>query len=178
MSAVVCRDCGYTEQCPHCEVSLKYHRGFGSKSDALVCHYCSYAKIPQIKCPECSSVHIRHVGIGTQRVEEEVLKLFPDARVIRADKDTTDNKEGFSPIYKSFKEGRYDVLVGTQMIAKGLDFSKVSLIGIILADIGLHIPDFNRAGTRSCGMLYRLRATAVVAVQPTVTAVTGSISRE
>ncbi len=140
--AVVCRDCGYTEECPNCEVSLKFHRGFGNKSDALVCHYCSYAKSPNLTCPECKSPHIKHVGVGTQRVEEEVGRLFPDARIVRADKDTTSDKEGFKPIYKAFKGHKYDILIGTQMVAKGLDFNNVTLIGIILADIGLHIPDF------------------------------------
>jgi primosomal protein N' (replication factor Y) len=140
--AVTCRDCGYTEECPNCEVSLKLHRGFGSKNDALICHYCSYAKSPNLTCPECKSPHIKHVGVGTQRVEEEVGRLFPDARIVRADKDTTSNKEGFEPIYKAFKEHKHDILIGTQMVAKGLDFNNVTLIGIILADIGLHIPDF------------------------------------
>lgn len=141
-SAVVCRDCGYTESCPHCEVSLKYHKGFNTKPDSLICHYCNFTKSPSITCPECKSPYIKHVGVGTQKVEEDVRRFFPEARVIRADKDTTDNKDGFSPIYKSFKEGKYDILIGTQMVAKGLDFENVSLIGIILADIGLHIPDF------------------------------------
>ena len=158
-----CRDCGYTEECPHCEVSLKYHRSnqerrtnteirnssfdlrsssFNSQGGSLICHYCGFSKALSISCPECKSPHIKHVGVGTQRVESEVESLFPVARVIRADKDTTSTKEGFEPIYKAFKKGMYDVLVGTQMVAKGLDFSNVSLIGIILADIGLHLPDF------------------------------------
>ncbi|MBU1683493.1 primosomal protein N' [Patescibacteria group bacterium] len=140
--AVVCRDCGYTEECPHCEVSLKLHRGMGRKESALVCHYCGYARRPNLLCPECKSPHIKHVGVGTQRVEEEAGRLFPEARIIRADKDTTSTKEGFEPIYNAFKNGQYDILIGTQMVAKGLDFKSVSLIGIILADIGLHIPDF------------------------------------
>ncbi|MBN2087829.1 primosomal protein N' [Candidatus Peregrinibacteria bacterium] len=139
-SAVVCRDCGYTEECPHCEVSLKYHKNF--RGGELVCHYCGFKKNQVITCPECKSPHIKHVGIGTQRVEEEVMKLYPDARVVRADSDTTSDKNGFEPIYNAFKKGDYDILVGTQMVAKGMDFENVSLIGIILADIGLHLPDF------------------------------------
>ena len=148
--AVVCRDCGYTEECPNCEVSLKFHRGttqmqnakYKIQNDVLVCHYCGFTKSPPLTCPECKSPYIKHVGVGTQRVEEECRRLFPDARLIRADKDTTGDKEGFEPIYKSFKKGEADILIGTQMVAKGLDFENVTLIGIILADIGLHIPDF------------------------------------
>jgi primosomal protein N' (replication factor Y) len=140
--AVTCRDCGYTEECPNCSVSLKYHRQFGIKKDSLVCHYCGFTKDIPLICPSCRSQYIKHVGIGTERVEEEVKKSFPGARVIRADSDTTSNKEGFAPIYKKFKEKEYDILVGTQMVAKGLDFENVTLIGIMLADIGLHIPDF------------------------------------
>ncbi|MBU0727167.1 primosomal protein N' [Patescibacteria group bacterium] len=147
--AVVCRDCGYTEKCPHCEVSLKLHRDSQIRdprseirNDVLICHYCGFATPTNIICPECKSPYIKHVGIGTQKVEEEVGKIFPEARIIRADSDTTRLKESFGPIYKAFKDKKYDILVGTQMVAKGLDFSNVSLIGIILADVGLHVPDF------------------------------------
>jgi len=145
-NAVVCRDCGYTEKCPYCDISLKYHRGSASASlkcgDQLLCHYCNYSKQPELLCPECRSPYIKHVGVGTQRVEEEVKRLYPEARVVRADRDTTKTGDGFQSIYHDFLEHKYDILIGTQMIAKGLDFSKVSLIGIVLADIGLHIPDF------------------------------------
>ncbi|MFC1734321.1 primosomal protein N', partial [candidate division KSB1 bacterium] len=148
-NAVVCRDCGYTENCPYCDISLKFHRNFQSQvrvssasGDRLVCHYCNYTKKPELLCPECRSPHIKHVGVGTQRVEEEACRLFPEARVIRADSDTTKSSDGFRSIYHDFLEHKYDILIGTQMIAKGLDFSKVSLIGIVLADIGLHRPDF------------------------------------
>ncbi len=155
-NAVVCRDCGYTEKCPNCDISLKYHRNFvvrNSKldrassydsrhSDRLICHYCNYSKAPELLCPECRSPYIKHIGVGTQRVEEEVKRMFPQARVIRADRDTTQTGDGFKSIYQDFLEHKFDILIGTQMIAKGLDFSKVSLIGIVLADIGLHIPDF------------------------------------
>ncbi|MBN2096772.1 primosomal protein N' [Candidatus Peregrinibacteria bacterium] len=156
-SAVVCRDCGYTELCPHCDIALKLHRNSKvshvsclvareltrpETRDTLVCHYCNYSKAPELVCPECRSPYIKHVGVGTQRVEEEVKRLFPQARVVRADRDTTQGKAGFDPIYHDFRDGCYDILIGTQMIAKGLDFSNVSLIGIVLADIGLHRPDF------------------------------------
>jgi len=137
--AVVCRDCGHTLQCPDCEVSLKLH-DLGQAT--LICHYCGFQCAPSLSCPTCQSVNIRHVGVGTQRVEKELHKAFPGIRVIRADKDSTSDKQGFSPIYHAFKNGEYDVMVGTQMVAKGHDFANVTLIGIILADIGLHIPDF------------------------------------
>lgn len=140
--AVVCRDCGGALSCPQCEVSLKLHGGpFGTKQ-YLLCHYCSYQSDLLLSCPQCGSVNIRHAGLGTERVEEELSKAFPQARVVRADKDTTSDKLGFQPIYEAFKKEDYDILVGTQMVAKGLDFPNVTLIGIMLADIGLHVPDF------------------------------------
>lgn len=141
--AVVCRDCGHAETCPHCAISLKYHAAaFGRLRDQLVCHYCQFTKNPPPVCPDCQSSYIRHLGVGTQKVEAETRRLFPQARVLRADRDTTGSAEGFAPIYRAFLKRECDVLIGTQMIAKGLDFSGVSLIGIVLADIGLHIPDF------------------------------------
>lgn len=140
--AVVCRDCGEALRCPQCEVTLKLHGGSYGGRQYLLCHYCSYKTEPVLACPKCSSTSIRHAGLGTERVEEELFKVFPQARVVRADKDTTSDKLGFEPIYNAFKKGQYDILVGTQMVAKGLDFPNVTLIGIMLADIGLHIPDF------------------------------------
>jgi primosomal protein N' (replication factor Y) (superfamily II helicase) len=139
--AVVCRDCGHTEQCHQCEISLKVHRA-QQRSSKLICHYCGFIKDSVLLCSECQSPHIRHVGVGTQRVEEEMNRLFPEARIVRADRDTTKNREGFKDIYHDFLNHKYDVLVGTQMVAKGLDFANVSLIGIVLADVGMHIPDF------------------------------------
>ncbi len=138
--AVVCRDCGYTEECPHCAISLKYHRPLGEPQ--MVCHYCGFVKAPPRVCPACQSPYIKYIGVGTERVEEEVRRLYPAARVIRADKDTTAGKEGFEPIYQAFLRREYDILIGTQMVAKGLDFEGVSLVGLILADIGLSVPDF------------------------------------
>lgn len=140
--AVVCRDCGQSLNCPECEVSLKLHGGSYGSRQYLLCHYCSYRAEPQLTCPHCDSHNIRHAGLGTERVEEELFRAFPEARVVRADKDTTSDKLGFEPIYEAFKKKQYDVLVGTQMVAKGLDFPNVTLIGIMLADIGLHVPDF------------------------------------
>ncbi len=140
--AVVCRDCGLSLTCPECEVSLKLHGGSYGSAQYLLCHYCSYRAQLQLTCPHCSSMNIRHAGLGTERVEEELFKAFPGVKIVRADKDTTSDKLGFEPIYEAFKKGEYDVLVGTQMVAKGLDFPNVTLIGIMLADIGLHVPDF------------------------------------
>jgi primosomal protein N' (replication factor Y) len=137
--AVVCRDCGAAEQCPHCDIALKLH---GGSDTYLLCHYCHFRKPPELTCAFCGSAHIRHAGIGTERVERDLLAAFPGVRAARADKDTTSGKSGFEPIYHDFKERHYDVLIGTQMVAKGLDFPDVTLIGMVLADIGLHIPDF------------------------------------
>lgn len=140
--AVMCRDCGEAINCPNCGISLKLHQANFQTQATLNCHYCGYKASAQNRCMHCQSTNIRHVGIGTQRVEQELLKAYPGIRVIRADKDTTSEKEGFKPIYDAFKSGEYDVMVGTQMVAKGHDFDQVTLIGIILADIGLHVPDF------------------------------------
>jgi primosomal protein N' (replication factor Y) len=138
--AVVCRDCGHTEKCPQCEISLKVHRT-PSGLERYKCHYCDFYKDPVIVCPQCKSPYIKQIGVGTQRVEDEVHKLFPQAKTLRADQDTT-TSSGFEPIYRHFLEGDADVLIGTQMVAKGLDFHRVTLVGIILADIGLSVPDF------------------------------------
>lgn len=140
--AVVCRDCGHTLNCPHCQVALKLHQSQTHDMGRLMCHYCAYQQDLPLSCPQCESVNIRHVGVGTQRVEQDLTKAFPAARILRADQDTTSDKQGFEPLYHAFKNQEFDILVGTQMVAKGLDFPNVTLIGIILADIGLHIPDF------------------------------------
>lgn len=137
--AVVCRDCGEAEMCKNCEVRLTYHRSDGGQ---LVCHYCGQVYPVPEKCSGCNSVHIKHIGVGTQRVEQECQAYFPGHKVIRADQDTTRFKEGFLPIYQAFKNREAQILVGTQMITKGLHFEGVALIGVVLADIGLNIPDF------------------------------------
>ena len=117
-SFVLCRDCGTVVQCPNCDISLTYHR----TTEKLKCHYCGYEEhVPQI-CPQCQSDHIRYFGTGTQKVEEELYKLFPEARVIRMDVDTTKHKGAHEEILETFGAGRADILLGTQMIAKGLIF--------------------------------------------------------
>ncbi|MBU1445870.1 primosomal protein N' [Patescibacteria group bacterium] len=144
-SAIVCRECGYIEKCPGCDVPMTYHKLLPqstSHKPSLICHHCGLIKEVPIHCPTCESVSIKHVGAGTQRVEEEVHKLFPNARVARVDKDTTAKRGSFEEIYGKFKKGELDILIGTQMIGKGLHFPNVDLVGVILADIGLHFPDF------------------------------------
>ncbi|ADV96597.1 primosomal protein N' [Bacillus subtilis] len=140
-SFVMCRDCGYVPQCPHCDISMTYHR-YGQR---LKCHYCGHEEPVPHTCPECASEHIRFFGTGTQRVEEELTKVLPSARVIRMDVDTTSRKGAHEKLLSAFGEGKADILLGTQMIAKGLDFPNVTLVGVLSADTTLHIPDFRSA---------------------------------
>ncbi|WP_431088034.1 primosomal protein N' [Paenibacillus sp. 8b26] len=138
---VMCRSCGYVAGCPHCDISLTYHQ----RSNNLRCHYCGYSEpVPQV-CPECGSEHIRYFGTGTQRVEEELAKLFPGIRVVRMDVDTTTEKNAHEKLLKQFRDKKADVLLGTQMVAKGLDFPDVTLVGVITADSALNLPDFRAA---------------------------------
>ncbi len=141
-SSVICRDCGHTEKCSTCDVPFTYHVSTLSKPK-LICHHCGKIENPPEVCPKCKGHNIRYLGIGTQRIEADLKKEFPKARILRADKDTTSRKGSFEKIYRDFKAGKADFLVGTQMIAKGLDLPKVNLVGAILADIGLNIPDFH-----------------------------------
>ncbi len=137
-SFVMCRDCGYVTQCPNCDISLTYHR----YSQQMKCHYCGHEAIVPNICPECGSDHIRYFGTGTQKVEEELGKIFPEARVIRMDVDTTSRKGSHEKLLSAFQEGKADILLGTQMIAKGLDFPNITLVGVLSADTMLHLPDF------------------------------------
>jgi len=144
-SSVICRDCGYTCKCKTCEIPLTYHEIQNSKfkiQNFLQCHYCGYVTPNPLTCPSCKSTRIKYIGIGTQKVETEIQKLFPNAKILRADSDTVSKKNSFEQIYNLFKEHKADILVGTQMISKGLDLPKVTLVGIILADMGLDMPDF------------------------------------
>lgn len=135
---VMCRGCGYVEYCDSCEVTMTYHSSRG----ALLCHYCGRTRRPRTVCPECGKPYLKHYGVGTQQVEEQTKSLFPDARVLRMDLDTTRGKDAHLRIYEQFKNGAADILIGTQMIAKGLDFERVSLVGVVAADNSLYIPDF------------------------------------
>ena len=137
-SFVMCRDCGYVIQCPNCDISLTYHR----YQQQMKCHYCGYEAVVPTICPECTSEHIRYFGTGTQKVEEELVKIFPEARVIRMDVDTTSRKGSHEKLLTAFEEGKADILLGTQMIAKGLDFPNITLVGVLSADTMLHLPDF------------------------------------
>ncbi len=141
---VICRDCGYVAKCEHCDVSLTYH----SEEDCLKCHYCGTRYHMLSACPECGGTHINYVGTGTQKVVGELKKLYPAARILRMDNDTTSGKEGHLKILKQFADREADILVGTQMVAKGHDFPSVTLVGILDADMSLHFPDY-RSGERT-----------------------------
>ena len=146
-SFVSCRSCGEAIRCPHCDVTLTLH--FGQK---LVCHYCGYeAGVPD-KCPSCGSPYIAGFGTGTQKIEELTRKMFPESRVLRMDMDTTSKKGGHEEILSEFAEGKADILIGTQMIVKGHDFPKVTLVGVLAADLSLYTSDF-RCGERTFQLL-------------------------
>lgn len=141
---VICQDCGYALKCEHCDVSLAYH----SEENCLKCHYCGAKYRMPRACPECGGLHLRYGGTGTQRVVADLKAAFPSARILRMDNDTTSGKEGHYKILKKFGDKEADILVGTQMIAKGHDFPSVTLVGILDADMSLHFSDY-RAGERT-----------------------------
>ncbi len=145
---VICRECGYVAKCENCDVSLNYH----SSGNLLKCHYCGATYHMLTNCPECGGVHINYVGTGTQKVVEDIKKLFPSATILRMDNDTTQNKESHFKILKQFSEKKADILVGTQMIAKGHDFPSVTLVGILDADMSLFFSDY-RSGERTFQLL-------------------------
>jgi primosomal protein N' (replication factor Y) len=138
---IKCRDCGHVEQCRNCNVTLTFHM----HDHTLRCHYCSFTKRAPTVCPNCGGTDILFKGTGTQRVEEALAQLFPQARVVRMDMDTTKGRRAHDRILESFERGEFDVLLGTQMVAKGLDFQRVTLVGVISADTGLFFPDFRAA---------------------------------
>ncbi|MFD2208773.1 primosomal protein N' [Virgibacillus halophilus] len=138
---VMCRDCGHVIECPHCDIALTYHRN----ANKLKCHYCAYEVPMPNDCPACGSESIRYFGTGTQRVEEALTRLLPEASVIRMDVDTTRKKGAHERLLKKFANKEGDILLGTQMIAKGLDFANVTLVGVLTADSMLHLPDFRSA---------------------------------
>ncbi len=154
-SFVACRACGERVQCINCSLTLTYHK----RDRRLLCHYCSYAaKVPSV-CPKCSSDHIYFLGVGSERVEEELHREFPKARIARLDRDTVTGKRQYETILQGFREGNYDILVGTQMIAKGHDIPNVTLVGVVSADVGLGMPDF-RAGERTFQLLTQVAGRA------------------
>lgn len=144
---ISCRECGFVVKCPHCDVSLSYHR-----NGKMVCHYCGYEQERVQICPECGSRHIGEFKAGTQQIEEVVKKHFPEARVLRMDLDTTRSKDGHEKILAAFANEEADILVGTQMIVKGHDFPNVTLVGILAADMSLYSNDY-RAGERTFQLL-------------------------
>ena len=135
---ITCSNCGYTYKCPNCDITLTYHK----TTNNLVCHYCGYKKKKDEVCPECHEESLNYYGLGTEKLEERIKEMYPSARVVRMDQDTTRNKGMHERIINDFKDYKYDILLGTQMISKGLDFPKVTLVGVINADASLNIPDY------------------------------------
>ncbi len=149
-----CSKCGEVEKCPRCDISLTYHK----TSNNLRCHYCNYTKKVTLTCPKCGSEDMKGIGLGTEKLEQEIIDKF-NARVIRMDADTTSKKGMHEKIIKEFGEEKYDILLGTQMIAKGLDFPKVTLVGVINADMSLCVPDF-RSSERTFQLLSQVSGRA------------------
>ncbi|MGE5590840.1 MAG: primosomal protein N', partial [Bacillota bacterium] len=164
---VLCRSCGHTMKCPNCDVSLTYHAG----ATHLTCHYCGHQEAPPRRCPACGSEKIRFFGAGTEKVQAELEALFPEVRALRLDVDTTRRKGSHEQILGAFADGKAQVLVGTQMVAKGLDFPGVTLVGVVAADTALNFPDFRAAErtfqllTQVAGRSGRGRAPGHVVVQ-------------
>ena len=154
-SVITCKACGYTYKCPNCDITLTYHK----TTNNLRCHYCGYTVYKDNICPECHEKALSDYGTGTEKLEQEINKLFPGARVIRMDADTTGTKGSHEDIINRFRKHEYDILLGTQMISKGLDFPLVTLVGVINADSTLNIPDF-RSGERTFALLNQVSGRA------------------
>ncbi len=150
-----CRSCGYEMKCSHCSVNLTYHKA----TNRMVCHYCGYSRKPVDVCPECGSLDIGYSGFGTEKIEEDIRQLFPHLKIARVDTDSTRKKGSLQKILKDFRAGEYDLLLGTQMVAKGLNFPGVRLVGIVLADSALNLPDF-RAGERTFNLIVQVSGRA------------------
>ncbi len=154
-TSVICRECGYIARCRQCDVSLTFHAG----EDALICHYCGRRETPPRQCPLCWSASIRYFGLGAERVETTLKRMFPAARTLRWDRDTARTRQAHEDLLRAFAERRADLLVGTQMIAKGLDLPAVTLVGVVSADVALTLPDF-RASERSFQLLTQVAGRA------------------
>ncbi len=150
-----CRSCGYEMRCENCSVSLTFHKSRG----IMLCHYCGYQTRPVQVCPECASLDVGYSGYGTEGIEEEIAALFPDARIARVDTDSVSRKGSLKKILGDFRQGRLDILLGTQMVAKGLNFPGVRLVGIVMADTTLMLPDF-RAAERTFALLTQVAGRA------------------
>lgn len=135
---ITCSNCGYTYKCPNCDITLTYHKS----SDNLVCHYCGYQHHKDLKCPNCNEDGLHYMGLGTEKLEEEICRLFSEAKVVRMDQDSTSRKGSHEKIIESFKNHEYNILLGTSMISKGLDFPDVTLVGVINADVSLNLPGY------------------------------------
>ena len=154
-TVITCKECGFTHKCPNCDIPLTYHKN----GNIMKCHYCDY-KVPRLlECPKCHGKNINSLGMGTEKLESLIKEEFKDAKVIRMDQDTTRNKGAHKRIIDDFKEGKYNVLVGTQMIAKGLDFPKVTLVCVVNGDATLNIPDF-RSSERTYELLSQVSGRA------------------
>lgn len=154
-SSLLCRQCGHVEGCPHCSIAMTFHR----TDDTLRCHLCGHQRSAPASCPQCRAADFRWRGLGTQRVEEAVRRVAPRARVERMDTDTMVRKNRFREVLAEFRAGRIDILIGTQMIGKGLDFPNVTLVGLVDADISMHVPDF-RANERTFQLLVQVAGRA------------------
>ncbi len=150
-----CRSCGYEMKCSHCSVPLTLHKD----RNRMICHYCGHSEKPMTICPSCGSLDVGYSGFGTEFIEEEVSRLFPDAVIRRVDSDSVRKKNVLKNILKDFHDGKIHILLGTQMVAKGLNFPGVNLVGIILADTSLHVPDF-RAGERTFALITQVAGRA------------------
>ena len=150
-----CIDCGYEAKCSHCSIPLTYHKDRG----LLICHYCGYSQRPERSCPQCGSLQVGYGGFGTEKIEDDIQRLFPHLRTLRLDSDTATDKGHTKTVLDSFAKGEADILLGTQMVAKGFNFPKVSLVGIILADTTLQMPDF-RSAERTFSLLTQVSGRA------------------
>ncbi len=147
---IQCKDCGHTEECPHCSVSMNFYKSEGRYR----CNYCGYSKKFSRYCSSCNSDKLNFAGQGTEKLEDQILEYFPKARVLRVDAETVKERDAYERIYKDFLTGKYDIILGTQMISKGLHFPNITLVGIVTADTILHFPDF-RAGEKTFQLVYQ-----------------------
>ena len=162
---VSCRSCGEALDCPHCDVSLSHHQPHGGARSLLRCHYCHYASVQPEQCPHCGSPYLKFFGSGTQRVTQELERHLPDLRWIRFDSDTTRTKGAHRALLTQFAQGEADILVGTQMLTKGIDLPQVTLVGVMAADGLFHLPDF-RAGEQACQTLLQVAGRAGRGAEP------------
>lgn len=158
-SFISCRSCGYVMECPHCDISLAYHHPHENAAELLRCHYCGYTRQPLTRCPECGSSYFKHFGSGTQKVAQDLAQYFPQLRLIRFDSDTTRTKDAHRALISRFAQGEADLLIGTQMLTKGLDLPQVTLVGVVAADGLLNLSDY-RASERAFQILTQVAGRA------------------